>query len=69
MRVQVPTLDFPRNVHGGMGTVMFRDNLRGRDLRRLGLLIGLLLALAGCGQLGSQQPPVSQQAPLKLPPL
>jgi hypothetical protein len=69
MRIQVPTLDFPRNVRGGMGTSMFGDNLRGRDLRRLGLLIGLVLALAGCGQLGSLQPPVSQQAPLKLPPL
>ena len=47
---------------------MFRDNLRERrGLRRLALLIGLVLALGGCGQLASQQPPV--QAPLKLPPL
>ena len=39
----------------------------------LGLFIGLALALGGCGQLASQQPPVqspmSQQAPLKLPPI
>jgi hypothetical protein len=51
---------------------MFRDNVRGRA-GRLGLFIGLVLALGGCGQLASQQPPVqspmSQQAPLKLPPL
>jgi hypothetical protein len=26
MRIEVPTLDFPRNVRGGMGTLMFRDN-------------------------------------------
>ena len=54
------------------GGTMFRDNMRGRA-GRLGLFIGLVLALGGCGQLASQQPPVqspmSQQAPLKLPPL
>jgi hypothetical protein len=40
--------------------------LRGR---RLGLLIALMLALAGCGQLATQQPPVQAPAPMKLPPL
>jgi hypothetical protein len=43
--------------------------MHGRAVRRLGLLIALVLGLAGCGQLASQQPPISQQAPLKLPPL
>ena len=33
---------------------MIWDNSRGRDLRRLGVLIGLVLALAGCGQLASR---------------
>jgi hypothetical protein len=47
---------------------MFNDKLRERrSLRRLALLIGLVLALGGCAQVASQQPPV--QAPLKLPPL
>ena len=47
---------------------MFSDKLlERRSLRRLGLLIGLVLALGGCAQIASQQPPV--QAPLKLPPL
>jgi len=40
---------------------MFRDNMRGRA-GRLGLFIGLVLALGGCGQLASQQPPV--QSPM-----
>jgi hypothetical protein len=53
---------------------MFRGNLLGRrGGRRVVLFVGLVLALGGCGQLTSQQPPVqspiSQQAPLKLPPL
>jgi hypothetical protein len=47
---------------------MFNDKLRERrSLRRLGLLIGFVLALGGCAQIANQQPPV--QAPLKLPPL
>jgi hypothetical protein len=35
---------------------MFTDNSRERrSLRRLGLLIGLVLALGGCAQIASQQ--------------
>lgn len=56
----------------GLGGTMNRNNMGGR-VGRLGLVISLVLALGGCGQLASQQPPVqspmSQQAPLKLPPL
>jgi hypothetical protein len=64
--------DHPTDARLTFGGTMFRDNMRGRA-GRLGFLIGLVLALGGCGQLASQQPPVqspmSQQAPLKLPPL
>jgi hypothetical protein len=53
---------------------MFWSNMRWLGGRRLWLLVGLMLALAGCGQLAYQQPtgqstPLSQQqASVKLPP-
>lgn len=53
---------------------MFRGNMCGLNWRRLGLLVGFVLALGGCAQLGYQQPteqptPLSQQqASVKLPP-
>jgi hypothetical protein len=52
---------------------MLWSNMRALGARRLGLLIGLVLALGGCGQLAYQQPtgqptPLSQQASVKLPP-
>ena len=45
------------------------NTMHGLRGRRLGLLIALMLALAGCGQLATQQPPVQAPAPIKLPPL
>jgi hypothetical protein len=52
---------------------MVWGTMRGPGGRRV-LLIGLILALGGCGQLASQQPPVQpassqQQVSMKLPPL
>jgi hypothetical protein len=50
------------------------SNMRGLGGRRIWLLVGLVLALGGCGQLAYQQPtgqptPLSQQqASVKLPP-
>jgi hypothetical protein len=64
--------DDPDNARMNFGGTMNKDIMRGRVVP-LGLFIGLVLALGGCGQLASQQPPVqspmSQQVPLKLPPL
>jgi hypothetical protein len=48
---------------------MVWNTIHGLRGRRLGLLIALMLALAGCGQLATQQPPVQAPAPIKLPPL
>ena len=48
---------------------MVWNTIDGSRGRRLGLLIALMLALAGRGQLATQQPPVQAPAPMKLPPL
>jgi hypothetical protein len=49
------------------------STMRGLGVRWLALLLGLIGALGGCGQLSSQQAPVplsqQQQASIKLPPL
>jgi hypothetical protein len=52
------------------------STMRGLGVRRLALLIGVIGALGGCGQLAGQQSPVQsssaspqQPASIKLPPL